>query len=76
MAVRTRVTDHARQIMARGGPFRFVERREGSRAEHAQYVEIVRHAGQFSLALIIARVLTRVRVEIEPRETGCKLRSA
>jgi hypothetical protein len=58
------------------GVFRFVERREGSRVEHTgEYLEIVPPRRLvFSLALDDRpRVLTRVSVEIEPRETGCKL---
>ncbi len=58
------------------GRFRFVERREGSRVEHTgEYVEIIPPRRLvFSLALDDRpRVLTRVSVEIEPRETGCKL---
>ena len=58
------------------GPFRFVERREGSRVEHTgEYIEIVPHRRLvFSLALDDRpRVLTRVSVEIEPRGVGCQL---
>ena len=58
------------------GPFRFVERREGSRVEHTgEYIEIVPHRRLvFSLALDDRpRVLTRVSVEIEPRDVGCQL---
>ena len=58
------------------GLFRFVERREANRVEHTgEYVEIVPPRRLvFSLALDDRpRVVTRVSVEIEPRETGCKL---
>ena len=75
-ATATRPIAHV-EIDARvAGPFRFVERREGNRAEHTgEYVEIVPPRRLvFSLTLDDRpRVLTRVRVEIEPRETGCKL---
>ena len=75
-ATATRPIAHV-EIDARvAGPFRFVERREGSRVEHTgEYVEIVPPRRLvFSLALDDRpRVLTRVSVEIEPRETGCKL---
>jgi uncharacterized protein YndB with AHSA1/START domain len=58
------------------GLFRFVERREGNRVEHTgEYVEIVPPRRLvFSLALDNRpRSFTRVSVDIEPRETGCKL---
>jgi len=75
-ATATRPIAHV-EIDARvAGPFRFVERREGNRVEHTgEYIEIVPPRRLvFSLALDDRpRVRTRVRVEIEPRETGCKL---
>jgi uncharacterized protein YndB with AHSA1/START domain len=75
-ATATRPIAHV-EIDARvAGPFRFVERREGNRVEHTgEYVEIVPPRRLvFSLALDDRpRVVTRVIVEIEPRETRCKL---
>lgn len=58
------------------GLFRFVERRETGDVEHAgEYIHIVPHRRiVFSLSVDDRpRVVTRVSVEIEPRETGCKL---
>jgi uncharacterized protein YndB with AHSA1/START domain len=59
-----------------GGSFRFAERRNGARVEHAgRYVELVPHRRLvFTLALADRpRVLTRVTAEISPRKTGCEL---
>ena len=59
-----------------GGSFRFADRRNGTRIEHAgRYLEIVPHRRLvFTLAVgDRPRVLTRVIAEISPLKTGCEL---
>ncbi len=59
-----------------GGAFRFAERRDGGRTEHAgRYLEIVPHRRLvFTLATADRpRVVTRVTAEIRPLESGCEL---
>jgi uncharacterized protein YndB with AHSA1/START domain len=59
-----------------GGSFRFAERLDGRRTEHAgRYLEIVPHRRLvFTLALPDRpRAVTRVTAEISPLRTGCEL---
>ena len=75
-ATSTRPIAHVEIDARAAGSFRFVERRGDGPVEHrGEYVEIVPHRRLvFSLVLVDRpRVRTRVSVELEPRETGCKL---
>jgi uncharacterized protein YndB with AHSA1/START domain len=57
-----------------GGRFRLAERRNGESHEHrGRYVEIVPHR-RLVFSLRERRRVTRVTVEITPRQRGCELR--
>lgn len=57
-----------------GGTFRLAERRNGTSTEHhGRYVEIVPHH-RLVFTLREERRATRVTVEINPSQRGCKLR--